>query len=51
MVLEQPGAKPKGTYIWHADTMTYENVKTGEIIDQDEALYALTEFVKAYGKA
>lgn len=51
LLLEQIGKTPSGRYVWDETTMSYTNVETGHVVDQDEALYALSQFIKAYSKA
>jgi hypothetical protein len=51
LVLQQTGEKPSGRFTWNAATMTYTNVETGHVVDQDEALSAVAAFVRAYSKA
>lgn len=50
-MLEETGQEPTGAYVWNASSLTYTNVKTGHVVDQDEALAALSAFVRAYSRA
>ncbi len=50
-LLEETGQEPSGEYIWNAATLSYTNIKTGYVVDQDETLAALSAFVRAYSRA
>lgn len=49
--LEKAGKKPSGIWVWDLETRTYTNVKTGHIVDQDEAKAAFTAYLRAFTKA
>lgn len=51
LMLQETGQKPAGRYVWDQTTMSYINTETGHIVDQDEALFAMSQFVKAYSRA